>query len=195
MVTALVAVAGLAACTPADPAADPEASAAPADTVDAPEAPAETPPPLTFTAPRTCSELLGPVLESQIAEGGYELFSSTAGSGKHYPIASTQWSGDAFSCWYGVDQVDLSSFEIAAQGLIPGEKDGAGARLAGEGFTSTTDGDAVTWVKAGNQGGEPAIVHVLRSDSWLTGYSEYGGATQVETLTGYLATVADTLYE
>lgn len=195
MVTALVAVAGLTACTPDDPTPEAEASAAPADTVDAPEPPAETPPPLTFTAPRTCSELLGPLLESEIAEGGYELFSSTAGSGKHYPIASTQWSGDTFSCWYGVDQVDLSTFEIAAQGLVPGEKDATGAKLAGEGFTSTTDGDAVTLVKDGNQGGEPAIVHVLRTDSWLTGYSEYGGAAQVATLTGYLATVADTLYE
>lgn len=192
---ALVAVGGLVGCTPAESAPEPEASEAPADTVDSPDAPAETPAPLTFVEPRSCTELLGPVLENEIVSDGYELFSSSGGSGKYFPIASTQTSGNPFSCWYGVDQVDLSSFEIAAQDLSGTEMDGIGAALRATGFTSSGDPSAMTWVMEGSPGGAPAVVHVLRPDSWLTGYSEYGGATQVATLTAHLATVADTLYE
>lgn len=190
---AMLAVASLTACTPASSEPTPDKSAAPAVSTESPATTAPTPAPQVFTEPRTCTELLGPVLEAEIQNGGYELFSSTAGSGKHYPIASNQ-SGATFSCWYGVDQVDLSSFEIAARKLGPGDMEGIGAGLAAKGFASTPGEGVTTWSKDGTTGGEPAIVHVVRPDSWLTAYSEYGGATQVATLTQYLATVADTLY-
>lgn len=190
--TALAALA-LVGCTPAEPAPVPETSATAVAEVE--PSPTSVPAPATkvFEPASTCTEMLGSVLEDEILAGGYTLFSSTSAGGSHYPIASTQ-SGDPYSCWYGVDGVDLSTFEIAAQRLGATERDGVAALLSSKGFTNTGEGDVATWVMEGDQGQKPAIVHVLRADSWLTAFSAYGGAKQVETLSRYLTTVADQLY-
>ncbi|MDH6182585.1 hypothetical protein M2152_002767 [Microbacteriaceae bacterium SG_E_30_P1] len=178
---AVAMVVSLAACTPADAETDP-----------APAAPviAGTPAAPVFTPVSTCSELLGPVLEAEILGGGYVLFSSTPGAGIHYPISSTQTTGSPLSCWYGVDGLDLSTFEIAAQ-LI---RDRVSVESALAGFVSSGDETVTTWVKEGSPGGEPAVVHVVRDDSWLTAFSAYGGAEQVATMTRYLTTVAENVY-
>jgi hypothetical protein len=186
-------VTALAACGPTvEPSPTPTAESTPSSTpsptaVETPAAEA------VFTAATSCTGMLGPLETTLIAEG-YTLFSSSDGGGIYFPIEPTQDGGDPFSCWYGKDGVDLSSFELASQAVDQAQHEGIAAVLGGGGFTVTTDGDVVTYVQAGDEGSTPAIVHVLRPDSWLTAFSTFGGADQVTVLTGYLDQVAAQLY-
>lgn len=179
----------LAACDPG-PAA-PTGTPVPSASGSSPIATSE--PVAEFTAPSSCSELLGP-LEAQFAADGLVLFSSTDGTGIYAPIASTQEGGDPFSCWYGKDGVDLSTIEIAAQAVDEQQHEGIVAVLESEGFELTLDEDRATYVQVGDEGATPAIVHVLRPDSWLTGYSALGGPDRVAVLTEYLEQVGAQLY-
>jgi hypothetical protein len=175
----------LAGCGPvvATPTPSPSASSEP----EASPSPTPTPEAGGFTAPTSCTELLGADLEADILATGVVLFSSTDGTGIYAPIASTQDGGDPFSCWYGKDGVDLSSFEFAAQPITStDEHEGIVAVLGAAGFASSTDGDVVTFVQTGDEGTTPAIVHVVRPDSWFTVFSAFGGADRLAVMQGYL---------
>ncbi|TAL40781.1 MAG: hypothetical protein EPN91_12375 [Salinibacterium sp.] len=147
-----------------------------------------------FVAPKDCTALLGKPLEDEFLSQGNVLFSSTGGGGIYYPIESTQTGGSPLSCWYGKDMVDLSSFELAAQSLTPDAHEGTLSVLEAGGFTEVTNGDVVTFTQVGDEGTTPAIVHILRPDSWVTGYRTFGGADSVATLNGWLATVEANVY-
>lgn len=194
VIAASAVVLALAGCGPTAPvpSSSPSASSAPTPTASASSTPESE---ASFTVPTTCTELLGAGLESDILATGVVLFSSSDGTGLYAPIPSTQDGGDPFSCWYGKDGVDLSSFELAAQPISStDEHEGIVAVLGAAGFTSSTDGDVVTFVQVGDEGSTPAIVHVVRPDSWLTGYSTFGGADRVADLEGYLDRMAEHLY-
>lgn len=192
---AMTLVAALAACGPAEPEPSPTSTdAAPSPSATPSAAPAPAPDPAaTFTPATSCTGMLGP-LETQLIAEGNVLFSSTDGGGIYFPIESTQDGGDPFSCWYGKDGVDLSSFELASQPVDQAEHEGIVAVLGGMGFEVSVDGDVATYVQVGDEGTTPAIIHVLRPDSWLTAYGTFGGADRVTVLTGYLDQVAAQLY-
>ena len=186
--TGAIVIAGLAGCTPPAPPED-EPTASESSPTVAPE-PAEA----VFVAPSTCTQLLGADLENEFLGGGNVLFSSTDGTGIYFPIESTQDGGTPFSCWYGKDMVDLSTFELAAQALTQDAHEGTLAVLQGGGFVETTDGDVVTFTQVGDEGATPAIVHVLRPDSWITGFSALGGADRAALVADWVDSVAEQVY-
>ncbi len=186
--------AALAACGPTDIAPSPSPTIAPSESGSPTPSAAPAPAPdATFTPATSCTGMLG-ALETQLIAEGNVLFSSTDGGGIYFPIESTQDGGDPFSCWYGKDGVDLSSFELASQPVDQAEHEGIVAVLGGLGFDVSIDGDVVTYVQVGDEGTTPAIVHVLRPDSWFTAYGAFGGSDRVTVLTSYLDQVAAQLY-
>jgi hypothetical protein len=66
--------------------------------------------------------------------------------------------------------------------------------LQGGGFDAVTVGETVTFTQVGDEGTTPAIVHVLRPDSWITGYRTFGGADSVAQINDWLAVVAAQVY-
>jgi hypothetical protein len=112
---AMTIAAALAACGPTDIAPSPSPTIAPSESGSPTPSAAPAPAPdATFTPATSCTGMLG-ALETQLIAEGNVLFSSTDGGGIYFPIESTQDGGDPFSCWYGKDGVDLSSFELASQ--------------------------------------------------------------------------------
>ncbi len=191
-----VTLAALVGCTPVatDVASPP--SGTPTESVVTPQ-PTTSPSPdpaVSFIVPTSCEAMVGPELGAEFSAAGIALFSGTGGEGIYYPIDSNQSGGDPFSCWYGKDGVDLSTFELAAQLVDQAEHEGIVAVLGGGGFDETIDGDVVTWVQVGDEGTNPAIVHVVRPDSWLTAYSTFGGDDRVTLMLSYLDLVAEQLY-
>lgn len=157
--------------------------------------PSASPEEPSFTVPTSCTELVSVELENEILATGAVLFSSSDGSGIYYPIASTQDGGDPFSCWYGKDGVDLSSVEFAAQPISStDEHEGIMAVLNSGGFDVELNGDVVTFVQVGDEGTTPAIVHIVQPDSWITGYSSFGGADRANGLRATLELIAAHLY-
>lgn len=189
-----ISLAALVGCAPVatDVASTP--SVTPSESSPAPTTEPTGAPEVGFTVPTSCESMVGPDLSAEFAAAGIVLFSGTGGEGAYYPIDSNQTGGDPFSCWFGKDGVDLSSFEFAAQPVDQAEHEGIVAVLGAGGFDETVDGDVVTWVQVGDEGSTPTIVHVLRPDSWLTAYSTFGGSDRVTLMIGYLDQVAQRLY-
>jgi hypothetical protein len=185
----IVALLGLAGCAPEDQAptaaASPEASESPT--------PTETTAVAEFVAPTTCTGLLGPKLENELLATGDVLFSAPDDSGL-YPGTPSNQAGVPFSCWYGRDMIDLSTYEIAAQKLIPENHEGTLAALQSEGFTETAEGDVVTFSRAGDEGTQPAILHELHPDGWITIYSTFGGDDRLATMRLWLDDIRKQLY-
>jgi hypothetical protein len=184
----------LAACNPPTPTpsqspsavAEPSASATPTPT------PTSTPEPAVFVAPANCEQMLGAALIAQITSDGHELFSSSDGTGIYYPHESHQQGG--FQCQYGQNMVDLSTFELDAQGLTQQAHEGAISILDAGGYTKTVEGDVVTYAQVGDEMGTQTYLHVVRPDSWITGWSSFGGDTPFAKISSYVATVGQQLY-
>ncbi len=195
LVTSAILLAALSACAPSGP--DDVTAPTPSPTPSAADeaSPSPTPDAPAFTVPTSCTELVSVELENQILATGAVLFSSTDGSGIYYPIDSTQDGGDPFSCWYGKDGVDLSSVEFAAQPITStDEHEGIMAVLNSGGFDVELNGDVVTFIQVGDEGTTPAIVHIVRPDSWITGFSSFGGADRANGLRSTVELIAEHLY-
>ncbi|MCU1578535.1 MAG: hypothetical protein JWP19_739 [Rhodoglobus sp.] len=182
----------LAACSPAAPA--PSESPSVVAGPSAPATPTSTPArePALFVAPANCEQMLGAALIAEITSDGHVLFSSSDGTGIYYPNESQQQGG--FQCQYGKDMVDLSTFELDAQALTQQAHEGVISILDAGGYTKTVEGDVVTYAQVGDEMGTQTYLHVVRPDSWITGWSSFGGDTQFAKISSYVATVGQQLY-
>lgn len=194
-VVLLVAVPVLAGCTPTAPAPSPTPTeSAVASATPTPE-PAPEP---VFVAPTTCAELIGPDLEAQFAAENIVIFDSSSGEGIYAGGGDriiAQDGGDPFWCIFGKDMVDLSSFQLVAQPVSSeDEHEGIVAVLGSQSFSQSINGSTVTFSDPGTDTDPlPAVIHQLELDRWLTAYAGFGGYRQLETMTGYLAAMAEHL--
>lgn len=193
----LVALAG---CTPpedpptATPPATPSATQSP---TPSPSATAGNGPDLVspvFVIPADCTGLLSAALEQQFLDDGNVLFSDSAGNGIYPQEPIGQDGGDPFACLYGKDLVDLSTFELSAQPLDNEEHEGVLAELGSRPLTREDDGQRVVFTQQGDEGTDPAIVHVVHPDGWITAYSTFGGPDRVAEIRGWTDTVAAQVY-
>lgn len=161
-------------------------------------APAPDPAPV-FTMPSTCSELAGPDLEAVFASRNAVLFNSSNTEGIYAgtPVDTHQQGGSPFGCLWGVPNVDLNTFVISVQSLSHQAHEGVVSILDGGGYVKSVNGDTVTYTQLGDEFGQPSgqlTIHVLRGDSWMTGWAALGGETMRGRITGYLDAVAANLY-
>lgn len=203
---AVVSVAGLllSGCSPTLPV-DGTATPTPhPSTVAASPSQAPTPEPEpaapVYAQPTTCAELSGPDLEATFASRGIVLFNSSNGEGMFAgePVNTHQQGGKPFGCLWGVPNADLNSLVLSAQGLSNQAHEGVISILDGGGFEKTVDGDVVTYTQLGDETGQPTgelTIHVLRPESWITGWAPIGGETSRSRMTEYLDAVATNLYK
>lgn len=175
---------------PETPPSSPPASAGPSASPS--EAPVEGP--AVFVAPTSCTELLGAQLESEVLATGAVLFSGPGGTGIYPGPSIGQDGGSPVSCRYGKDMVELSTFEFAVQGLTQDAHKGVLAELQTRGMTETAAGEIVVFTQEGTEGSEPAIIHVLLPDGWITVYSTFGGSASLAKITGWADTVLTQVY-
>lgn len=194
----------LAGCTPettteASPIATAAPSIQPAESGDTPSPTPIVEAALEFHQPATCSELAGPDLEAVFASRNAVLFNSSNGEGLYAgtPVDTHQQGGNPFGCLWGVPDVDLNTFVLSVQSLSNAAHEGVMAILDGGGYDKTLDGDVVTYTAIGAETGEPAdqlTIHVLRADSWMTGWAALGGEQSRVRITEYLDAAAANLY-
>lgn len=186
---AVVLLATLTACDPGTASSGPSSTPAQSEpSASATESQA------VFVAPTSCTDLLGATLEAEVTSDGSVLFSGPGGTGTYPAPSIGQDGGTPVACLYGKGMVDLSTFEFASQGLSQDAHEGTLAELESRGMTETTSGDTVTFTQEGNEGTDPAIVHILRPDSWVTVYSTFGGADRLKQITGWANTVETQVY-
>ena len=178
------------ACTPTPPAPSAPPSASPSAPVSASPAPVSaSPAPAGFATPTSCAGMLG-ALEAQFLADGNVLFSDPTGAGIAPTAPIGQDGGTPFACLYGMDGVDLSTFELSAQSLTPDAHEGTLAELQTRALVQTDEQGRTVFSQEGTEGSDPAIVHLLYPEGWITVDSTFGGAARLVEITGWADAVA-----
>ncbi|AYF98759.1 hypothetical protein [Protaetiibacter intestinalis] len=177
LAVALIPLALLSGCgaTPGEPGAapSPPASAEPTPTTT----PTPTPTPVEFRMPTACAELLPPERIADLEAVGMELLAGPDGKyGDAYladPTPEQQVGG--MTCIWGEEQVPENSVTVSVASLDAATHDEVVAALVAQGLNTRTEGDAVVYERVGDEIAAPAIVNLLREDSWISVIEGLGG--------------------
>lgn len=165
---------GCSAQPPSDDAAPPRSE--PPRVVETPE-PASTGEPGRFTQPETCEELVPASRLATFEKTGLELLGGPGGMyGTDYfadPTPEEQSGG--ITCIWGVDGNDRTTMVLSVAPMSPANRAKVVGDLVEQGLNERKAGDAVVFEVMGDTEGFPAIVNVLRTDSWMSVLSATGG--------------------
>ena len=168
--TAVLLLAGCAAETPVDET--------PVETPAAPSAaPEPTEEPEVFTLPTDCTTMLSADRVADFATQGLALLGGPGGKyGTDYLADPTpEESAGGMTCIWGFDDTDFASVTISVAPLAPADRAGVVTSLIEQGLNETVEGNTTTYVQQGDANSQPAIINVLRSDSWISVIETVGG--------------------
>ena len=160
----------------AAPDDDAPTQSAPPETGQTPE-PAATSEPARFEQPESCEELVPESRLTTFEETGLTLLGGPGGVyGTDYfadPTPEEQSGG--ITCIWGVDGNDGTTMVLSVAPMSPANRAQVVGDLVAQGLNERKAGDAVVYEVIGDTEGFPAIVNVLRSDSWMSVLSATGG--------------------
>ncbi|GAB3606968.1 hypothetical protein GCM10027413_23770 [Conyzicola nivalis] len=171
---AIALVAVLAGCT-----ADEAPQAAPtAETTETPTAePTAAPSNFTFTMPTDCASILPESRVDEFAAEGIVLLGGPGGRyGNDYLVDATpEEQAGGISCIWGFSDTEVSSFTISVAPLSGATRPAVVASFAEQGLNEETTDDAVAYGVQGDRTLDPAIMNVLRGESWISVIATIGG--------------------
>lgn len=172
-----------------EPAADP----APEDTSGASEPPAA---PVGYQQPETCDELLPQSRLDSFSGQGLDLLGGPGGRyGNDYLIDETpEEQAGGITCIWGDEEVPESTITVSAAPLDAATRPGVISDLLAQGLTETPRDDATTFAQLGDEISSPAVLNVLRDDSWISVIEALGGEAFFEEATVIAAEVAAEVY-
>jgi len=168
--TAVLLLAGCAAETPVDET--------PVETPAAPSAaPEPTEEPEVFTLPTDCTTMLSADRVADFETQGLALLGGPGGKyGTDYLADPTpEESAGGMTCIWGFDDTDFASVTISVAPLTPADRAGVVTSLIEQGLNETVEGNTTTYVQQGDANSQPAIINVLRFDSWISVIETVGG--------------------
>jgi hypothetical protein len=169
-VALLVVLAGCAAEEP--PQAAPTASA-----TETPE-PTATPESvkLTFAMPTDCTEMVPQSRIDAFEAEGIILLGGPGGKYTDYlSDATPEEQAGGISCIWGFADSEVSSFTISVAPLTAATRPAVIASFAEQGLNEQVVGDGVAYGVQGDRTLDPAIMNVLRGESWISVIATIGG--------------------
>jgi hypothetical protein len=184
---------GLAACSaPETPVAEPTAEA-----TATPE-PSATPTPTsrTFTMPTDCTTLLPQSRLDTFTADGIVLLGGPGGKyGSDYLADATpEETAGGISCIWGLADSEVSSFTVSVAPLTAATRPAVVASFAEQGLNEAVVGDGVAYGVQGDRTLDPAIMNVLRGDSWISVIATIGGSDTYAQAVEIAQEVADRVY-
>lgn len=171
---AIALVAALAGCT-----AEEAPQAAPtAETTETPTAePTVTPSTLTFTMPTDCASILPQSRIDEFAAEGIVLLGGPGGRyGSDYLVDATpEEQAGGISCIWGFSDSEVSSFTISVAPLSAATRPAVVASFAEQGLNEETTPNGIAYGVQGDRTLDPAIMNVLRGESWISVIATIGG--------------------
>lgn len=194
ILTCALAVVLLAGCAPeADAGAgSPKPTASPTPSASA----TPTARPAHFTQPKTCAEALPASRLDAFAQQGLTLLGGPEGKfGNHYTAdPSPEQQAGGITCIWGDDESNVSSLTISVAPLYTSSRAVVVASLVGQGLNEKIDGELTLYGQFGDENTEPAILNVLRTDSWISLISAQGGDSAYDTVLTISNEVALSVY-
>ncbi|MGV8884162.1 MAG: hypothetical protein ACOH1T_01055 [Microbacteriaceae bacterium] len=169
--TGILLLAGCAGEAPADTAPTPEITAGP--TAD----PSPSEDPAVFTLPTTCDALLSEERAADFATQRLALLGGPGGKyGTDYLADPTpEESAGGITCIWGFDDTDFASVTISVAPLSQADRAGVVTGLLDQGLNEKVDGSTTSYIQQGDANSQPAIINVLRADSWISVIETVGG--------------------
>jgi hypothetical protein len=198
--TALVAITAsalltLAACAPANESTASTRKPSASPTPTASTTPTSTP--KKFTVPSDCGAGILPQarLDAFAAQGLILLGGPGGKFGTDYLLDPTpEENAGGITCIWGMDASNQSRFTVSVAPLTAINRSSIVDSLLSQGLNPGTDGSANTFSQQGDAEREPAILNVLRHDSWISVISTIGGPAEAEDAKKIADQVASVVY-
>jgi len=170
-ITLLVVLAGCTAAETPEETPTPTATAAPAPSAT-PEAVK-----LTFTMPTDCTAMLPQSRIDAFSTEGIILLGGPGGKYADYLTDATpEEQAGGISCIWGFEDSEVSSFTISVAPLTAATRPDVIASFTEQGLNEELVGDAVAYGVQGDRTLDPAIMNVLRGESWISVIATIGGS-------------------
>jgi len=170
----LVLAAALAGCAQSAPIATPQASSTPsASPTPTPEAA-----PTVFRQPALCAEALPAELIADLeVDRGLVLLGGPEGRyGLDYSLDPTpEERAGGITCIWGFGDTEVSSVTVSVAPITAESRAPIVAQLVYQGLNESVAGDANVYWQEGDTEEQPAIVNVVRPESWISVIQTIGG--------------------
>ncbi len=189
---ALAIAVSLAACT-GEPEADPtdEPTQTPTPTSEATDAPTVR----TFTMPDDCLGILPQARQDAFASQGLTLLGGPGGQFEQYyadPTPEERVGG--ISCVWGDEDVPESTVTVSVAPLSASNRATVVDNLIGQGLNEATLDDGISYAQLGDENSAPAILNIIRDDSWVSIIEALGGEAFFGEAVELAGEVADQVY-
>ena len=177
---AAAAIALLSGCAAGD-GSSPEASPTATDDSPQPE-PTETPTDEPFTMPTECADILPETRITSFESQGLVLLGGPGGIyGEDYLLDPTpEEAAGGITCIWGDELVPESTVTVSVAPLSPETRSGVIEEPVAQGLNETELADAISYSRLGDEVSSPAIVNVLRNNSWISVIEALGGEAFLE---------------
>jgi len=193
MLAAALVGCALAGCAQSAPIATPPASSTPsASPTPSPEAA-----PTVFTQPRLCAEALPAELITELeVERGLVLLGGPEGRyGLEYSLDPTpEERAGGITCIWGFGDTEVSSVTVSIAPITAESRAPIVAQLVYQGLNETVVGDANVFWQEGDTEEQPAIVNVVRAESWISVIQTIGGRAAYDEAVDIANDVHETVY-
>ena len=189
---ALLVAFSLAACVgepEAGPTDEPTESATP--TPEPTEAASER----TFTMPADCLGILPQSRQDAFAAQNLVLLGGPGGQFPQYyadPTPEEQVGG--ISCIWGDEDVPESTITVSVAPLSTATRGSVVDNLIGQGLNEATLDDGISYAQLGDENSAPAILNIIRDDSWVSIIEALGGEAFFDEAVELAGEVADQVY-
>jgi len=184
---------GVGACSaPEKPVEEPTAQATAAPEPSATSTPVRR----TFTMPTDCTTILPQSRVDTFTADGMVLLGGPGGKyGSDYLADATpEESAGGISCIWGLADSEVSSFTISVAPLSGATRPAVVASFTEQGLNEAIVGDAVAYGVQGDRTLDPAIMNVLRGDSWISVIATVGGSDTYAQAVEIAQEVGDRVY-
>jgi hypothetical protein len=181
VLTCTLAVVLLSGCAPeADAEAEPpRPTGSPTPTASA----TPTARPARFAQPKTCAEILPVSRLDSLAAQNLTLLGGPGGKfGDNYTADPTpERQAGGITCIWGDDATNASSLTVSVAPLSASNRAVIVSSLVSQGLNEQIVDGLTLYGQFGDENTEPAILNVLRSDSWISVISTHGGNAAYDT--------------
>jgi hypothetical protein len=178
--------------------AAPEAAPSDSPTADASPSTSATPTaiPMVYEQPTSCQQLLPQSRLDAFAAAHLVLLGGPGGKfGNDYLADDTpEEQAGGLTCIWGNNTSNLSEFTVSAAPLTAENRSPIIDSLVGQGLNADTAGNTNTFGAQGDTAETPAILNVLRAESWISVISTEGGLAKSEECQEIADDVAKAVY-
>jgi len=186
MAVSLAACGGTPSAVPTD---EPSESATP--TPQATEQPAER----QFHMPADCLGILPESRQQSFADQGLVLLGGPGGQYEHYYADPTpEENAGGISCIWGDEDVPESTITVSVAPLTTGNRAAVVDNLIAQGLNEAPLDDAISYAQLGDENSAPAILNLIRDDSWVSVIEALGGEAFFDEAVELASEITDQAY-